>query len=628
MELANLGPAERIIQALLVYHDHAYHGRPGIVTKDAAIAAGVRWEPVTHKEENGQKVVYKLVKQGKKTVQVRMGVLQPNNDIVEGGTVRGVYRAPGLFNEVCAHIYRQIAEVWKLDNEFAARWASHAFGEENRDLKVMLAAFMLVQSRKGDPVIDAGKVAFHDEDFRDVGEAMLLLYEKPKGKDDKKKNFDPKLLLRVRNVLAMPEIAAINRELGFGRSARNPFFGRWQKAAEKWLQFREENPKLLESLVKAGFKRSVKQLVRLTHYKPSSPKFFEIIGWNQKQAPDGRREIAIGQTLSQGESWEDLTEEQICQKIVQEKLSFKRVVGLLPKKIGVTRAIFMATVEAGGLSNKDLLIATPTIEELGLLEVQEFRERWERAVKEADDMRAANIATRVKSKAVEEKLQEAADNALKSAVEEVTKDLRVYVMVDISGSMEGAIEAAKGTIARFVQAFPLDRLHVAVFNTSGREIRIQHQSAAGVNNAFRGVMAGGGTDYGSGIRVLQQYKPGPTEDVLFIFIGDEGDSRDHFTAAVEASGLRPLAFGLIPVTSPRYGRGDKVRQTARRLGIPCFEMQTEMFADPYAIPRTLRNLIAATPVAIDVQAVRPVPRETLVDKIVRADLLKKPAWAA
>lgn len=615
----NLGPAERIIQSLLAYSDHMVHNRPGIVVADARTTVGVRWEPVTHKEEGEpkQKVVYRLVKAGKKTNKVRVGVMQPDNKVVEGRTVVGNYMPAGLFPEVAIWMYRQVAEVWKLDNAFAARWASHAFAQEHRDLKVVLAAFMLCQSRKGDPVLDDGKVAFRDEDFRDVGEAMCLLQVKDK-------DLSPKLLLRIHDLLTLPGIAEINRELGFGRSARKPFHGRWEKVVDKWLRFREQNPKVLEGLVKAGFSSTVETLARSVGYKPESPKFFQTLRWKQKQSDDGRRVLAIGKTWEAEETWEGQTEEQICQRIVGTKPNWKVIVSRLPKSVGVTRAIVAAAIEAGSFSNKDLIIATPTLEELGLLKVQDIRDRWDQAVRSAEDMRAANIARNVKSQEAKEKLEEAADNALKKATEEVMKDMRVYVIVDISGSMEGAIEAAKTHIARFLQGFPLDQLHVSVFNTAGRVVEIKHASAAGVTNAFRGITAGGGTDYGAGVRALQGFKPKPEEDTLFIFIGDEGAGQ--FAEAVRASGLNPMAFGLIPTPSPRYGRGIAVKDTANRLGLSCFEIDAQTFADPYAIPRTIRALIAATPINVT-RAAAPT-RVTLVDTILKTQLLVKPAWAA
>lgn len=613
----NLGPAERVINSLLTYSDHLYHGRPGVVVADTRIAAGVRWEPVTHKEEGEakDKVVYKLSKDGKKNVRTRIGVLGADMKIREGGRVVGEYRQAGLFPEVCAWVYGQIAEIWKLDNEFSARWASYAFGQEHRDLKVALAAFMLVQSRKGDPVIDAGKIAFHDEDYRDVGEAMILTVRK----DDR--FLKAKELIRIHDLLCLPQIAAINRELGFGKSAKRPFLGRWNTAVEKWIRYREENPKLLEGLVKAGFKQSITDLCRMVGYKPMSPKFFETLRWKQAQAKDGRRTLAIGKEWAAAETWAGQTEEQVCERISKMKPSWKVIVSMVPKEVGITRAVASAAVESGCLSNKDLIIATPTLEDLGLLKVQDVRDRWERAVKEADDMRAANIARNVRSKDVKEKLVEASDNALKAAAEEVTRNIRTYFMVDISGSMESAIVQAKSHVAKFVQAFPPDRIHVSVFNTSGREVAIKHASAAGVENAFRGITAGGGTDYGAGVKALSSHQPAADEDVVFIFVGDE--EAQPFVEAVTRSGLRPAAFGLVKVRASNYAC---VQQTANQLGIPCFMISEATFSDPFAIPRTIRNLMASTPVGAPARA-SAAPRVTLVEQILKTDLLQLPSFA-
>jgi len=616
----NLGPAERTIQSILSYVDHAYHGRPGIVVPDPTAVVGVKWTPVTHKEENGQKVVYQLTKVGRKTNKVKIGTLWADNTIrTEDRRKVGDYRPAGLFPEVVTWMYRQVVEVWRLDNEFSARWASYAFAQEHRDLKVVLAALMLVQSRKGDPVKDGDTVAFHDEDYRDVGEAMALIIRRD-GKD-----LNPKLLLRIHDILSMPQVAEINRELGFGKSARHPFLGRWPKVVTKWLEHREANPNLMRGLMKAGFRTTVMELARRVGYKPIMPQFFEALRWKQSQAKDGRRTMAIGQAVKAADNWGDLNEMQICEQIIKEKPGYKRIVGLVPKSVGLTRAIVTAAIESGAMSDKDLIIATPTLEELGLLKVQEVKNRWEKAVKSADDMRAANIASRVKNKQTKEKLQEAADTAVQKAVEEVMKGIRVYFMVDISGSMEDAIVQAKSHVAKFLQAFPPDKVHISVFNTAGRELPLKHPSAAGVENAFRGISAGGGTDYGAGVRALMKYQPLPNEDTLFMFIGDE--EAGPFTAAVNASGLNPMAFGFVKVRNNPHYRA--VQDTADQLKIPCFLIDEKTFEDVYAIPRTIRALVASTPVGQSKTTVsRTVHRVSLVETILQTDLLAKPSFAA
>lgn len=617
-----LGPADRLIATLLTHADHFYHGRPGIVSPATSTPVGVVWESASYKEEGAEgqpkvKVAYFNRKVGTKTTKVRAGILQADGRVIENGRVVGQYRQPGFFPEVVTWAYRQIAEIYKLDNEFVARWASHAYGEDHRDLKVVLAAFLLVQARKGDPVVEGGQVLFKDEDYRDVGEAMCLI------RKTDNKDLNPKMLLRVGDLLRLPQIAAINRELGFGKSAKNPALGRWDKAVSKWLLNRERNPKMLEGAIKAGMRTTIIALAQRVHYKPETTRFYEVLRWKQAQSKDGRRTLAIGTAVSEAESWEGMSEAEVCQRIVESKPSFKRVVGLLPKSVGLTRAVVAAAVEAGSMSNQDLIILTPTLEELGLVNVEPVKSKWENAMKTAENQRAANIASRVKTKEVKEKLEAAADVAVAKAVAEVVKGLHVYFMVDISGSMQNAIEMAKDYVAKLLGGFPLDKVHVSVFNTSGREVAIKHASKAGVEAAFRGISAGGGTDYGAGVRALQAYKPAPNEDSLFIFVGDE--QAGTFEGAVMQSGLNPVAFGLLKLGTDH----DRcVRDTAVRLGIPCFGIDAAIFNDPYAVTRTLRNLIAATPVGRGVVRAVPVARVSLVETILKQPLLVKPTWAS
>ncbi|MCA9625054.1 MAG: VWA domain-containing protein, partial [Myxococcales bacterium] len=314
-----------------------------------------------------------------------------------------------------------------------------------------------------------------------------------------------------------------------------------------------------------------------------------------------------------------LDERGVCERILRERPGYKRLVGLVPAEVGITRAVMAAAVEAGCLSKKDLIIAVPTLEQLGLLSDPAVSERVAEAVKAAEDARAAHLATRVRSKAAQEILAEAAEVAVKKAVLEAQRELRIYFFVDISSSMHQAIDQAKRYLEQFLHAFPLERLHVAVFNTAGREIKLKHASAAGVRQAFAGISAGGGTDYGAGVRALRHHPPLEGEDVLFVFVGDE--EAHAFASAVQESGLGPLAFGLVRLqNSPMTA----VQDTAATLGIPCFLIDERTFEDAYAIPRTVRALVAATPVG---QRKGAAPQKSLVEQIVETELLQKPVWA-
>jgi flavin-binding protein dodecin len=331
-------------------------------------------------------------------------------------------------------------------------------------------------------------------------------------------------------------------------------------------------------------------------------------------------------TLTEKESWKGLSEAEICQKIVTERPGYKVIVSQLTG--GLTRAIMAATIEAGVLSDKDLIILTPTIEDLGLLQVPDVKTRWDRAVKNATDQRALNIARRVKRADTVEALEEAADTAMAAAVEEAVKGLRVYFIVDKSSSMHTAIGKAKDYATKLLAGFPLDKFHLAVFNSRGKELTVKHASRGGIEQAFRGENANGYTDYGAGVLALQHHKPHEDEDALIIFVGDQGQ-RGTFTQAVQRSGLNPVAFAMVDVERRLADR--VVEDTARELGIPCFALDEAVVAgdDPYAKVRTLRNLILAAPVATG-QVMRPYvypKRKSLIEIILETELLQKPVWA-
>jgi hypothetical protein len=577
------------------------------------------WTPCAWKEENGVKTVFSLRKVGSKTVRTPIGVLGADNKIMSPtGQILGEYRKPSatakLFPEVVVHQYRQIAEVYRMDHEFVARWASYAWSLDNRDLKTILAAFLMVQEHAGAPVKENGAVIFHDDDYRAVGEAMFLLGGKGA--------MDPKLLLRVGDILSLPGVAQINRELGFGKSARNPVLGRWPMAVERWLSHRENNPKMLKGLVKAGMGELVKTLARRVHYRPESPLFFEILGWKQSQAASGHRKLALDVTFAKEETWKGLTEKQICTRILKVRPSYKRLVGSLDRE--VSPAIMAACMEAKIFSDKDLIILTPTLEDLGLLTKEPYASAWKAATQRAEDQRSLNIAKNVRSSAVKDVLSEASDRALQKSLAEVTRNLRVYCMVDISGSMTTALAEAKSYLSSFLQGFPLDRLHVSVFNTVGREVVIKSPTQGGVEAAFKPFAAGGGTTHSAGVRALAQHKPLPDEDVLFIWVGDSGENGDC-AATIRASELNPVAFGFLPVGQV-MGNTSMIPATAAQLGIPLFHVDKNMFKqdDPYATTRVLRNLIASTPVGT--KAVQ--PRVTLVEQILKTPLLQRPIWAS
>lgn len=580
---AQMGPAEKLLDLVLRSSAHLWHNRPGVAVNGA-------WQPAPKGKS-------KALPRG--TVPVK----------------------PGLFVPAAVALYERLLEIYKLNPELMAHFASYALTKtEWRDLKVACAALMLVQGRSGQPVREPdGKVAFHDDDYRAIGEAMILHYEKKSAA-----MLTPKAVLRVAELLETPEIAALNRKAGFGDPAsKKPPLGRWRSAATRWLSVREKNPALLEGLVKAGFKETLKKTARKVGYKPESQAFFELLNWKQKQAEGGHRTVGLSGTLAlkKRERFDGLSEAEICEAIETQKLTYKEVVGRLPKDVGLTPAIMVALLPS--LSDKDLRMLTPTLEELGLMAEPAIRQRWEEAVAKATDQRALNIAKNVRSKELREKLEEASDNAAKTAVAKATaeQDLRVMFLIDKSGSMQGAIEQSKEALSRILAGFPLERLHVATFDTMGTVLKPKAASRAAVQHMLGPIQAGGGTTHAAGVRALHAagMKVPAGAKLIVIVVGDEaGEAGDQFAKVFRECGYTVAAMAMLVSVAGNAARGNTVRTCARMLQVPFSEVQVESFADPYQVPRVLSTLLEA-PVPTGGPAV-----SGWVEKVMQTPLLTPP----
>jgi hypothetical protein len=582
----SLGPAEKLVQLIINFPDHLWHNRPGVVRSG-------KWKPATRKE----------IEEHKKT----------------GRIVNGSFRQPGPNVEAIEQVYRALAEIWSANNELAARLASYVMKETDwRDMKVVCAAFMLVQSRAGEPIVEEQNgqrvVLFNDEDYREVGDAMIKLYERGSNR-----MMNPKLIQRVNEVLSLPAVAAINRRLGFGNPhKRKPFVGRYYNSVTDWIEFRETNISLLEGLKKSGYAKTVQGLARMVGYKPKSKRFFEALGWKQKQAASGHRTIGLTDLQIRKVTFEGKSEKEICETIVAEKLGWKQVMGMLPKNIGLTSAIFVAMLDQ--FSDKDLTILTPTLEELGLLKHDQIKARWQEAISKQEDQRARNIAKNLRDRELAGKLAESADAAVTKAVAEATKDVDLHIMfiIDTSGSMEGAIESSKKALSMIVQGFPQNRVNIASFNTVGTVLKPRHWSAAGVQHMLKSIGASGGTIYSSGLRALHEsgVRIPPGRSLILFAVGDEaGESGDLLATNLQQWKYVPAAIAHIVSVASNSGRGLTVRRAAEVLGVPYTEVNVEQLTDVYQVQRTLKAALESQPYR---------EKASLVEKIMQSELLVSP----
>src|SRR5215510_12194864 len=526
---SQMGPAERLLDVVLGGSAHLWHNRPGLDVRGT-------WQPA---------------KGAKKSAA--------------GKPVK-----PGLFVPAAVALYSRLLEIHQLNPDLMAHLASYALLETDwRDLKVACAALMLVQARAGAPVKDDdGTVAFYDDDYRRIGEAMVLWYQKKSAR-----MLTPKAVLRIAELLETPEIAALNRKAGFGDpAAKRAPLGRWAKAAGKWLTLRETNRAMLDGLVRAGYKNTIKNLARKIGYKPQSPEFFGVLGWKQSQAADGRRAMALDNAkLAKSERFDGLSEAEICETIVAQRLRYKDAVGRLPSDIGLTPAIMVALLPT--LSDRDLRQLTPTLEELGLLVVPEIRAKWEKAIASSTDQRGLNIAKNVRDAKLKEKLADSADNAARKAVAAASAEaeLRVMFLVDKSGSMQGAIDSSKEALAKILAGFPLDKLHVAAFDTMGQVLKPKAATRKAVEHMLAPLKGEGGTIHGAAVHALHRdgVRVPAGAKLIVIVVGDaQGEPGAAFAGVFRTLGYQVAAMAFLQAG----GTGSTVRDGARELRVPYSEI--------------------------------------------------------
>lgn len=571
-----LGPAERLLDLILNSSEHLWHNRPGLEING-------RWVPAR-------------------------------------GNRGGARVSPGLHTAAAVRLYARLLEIYQLNADLMAHFASYVLREtEWRDLKVATCALMLVQPLAGAPVTDQdGQVAFHEDDYRAIGEAMLLFYE-----HKSPHMLNPKGVLRVAELLETPEIAALNRQAGFASpTSKKAPLGRWKSAATKWLRLRETNPPMLQGVVRAGFKETLKKIARKAGYKPQSQAFFEVLNWKQTQSEQGHRQVGMQDLALQSRGRLDgLSEAEICEKIVAEGLDFKETLGRLPAEVGLTPAILLTLLP--GMGDRDLRRLTPTLEELGLLSIPQVKARWDEAVQQATDQRALHIAKNVKNRALRQQLEAASDHAARKAVASVVSERALHVMflIDKSGSMQGAIEQSKEALSRILAGFPQDRVHIASFDTAGTVMVPKAPNRLAVQYMLRKVTAGGGTIHGAAVQALHRAgtRIPDDADLVVIVVGDEAGERGEVLGRVfERLGYTPAAMALI--VNVAWGRGTTVQDAARYLQVPFAEVTVASFDDPYQVPRVLRALLD-----VPVAGGRSAGPSQWVDKIMATPLLDRDA---
>ncbi|MGH2901547.1 MAG: VWA domain-containing protein, partial [Solirubrobacteraceae bacterium] len=176
------------------------------------------------------------------------------------------------------------------------------------------------------------------------------------------------------------------------------------------------------------------------------------------------------------------------------------------------------------------------------------------------------------------------------------------------------IESSKEALAKILAGFPLDKLHVAAFDTMGQVLKPKAATRLAVQHMLAPLRGEGGTIHGAAVHALHRdglIVPKGAK-LIVIVVGDaQGEAGATFAGVFRTLGYEVAAMAFLQAG----GTGSTVRDCARELRVPYSEINVSQFDDPYHVPRVLRALLEA-PVTAGV--VTPA----LVEKVMATKLLE------
>ena len=203
----------------------------------------------------------------------------------------------------------------------------------------------------------------------------MLRYEKGSAR-----MMTPKAVLRVAELLETPEIAALNRAAGFGDPAgRKPPLGRWPRRPRSGSPTARRTCRCSRAWSRpATRRRSRSSRARAATSRAPSGSSRSSAGSRSRPTAATGGSASTVWSVRRRERFDGLSEAEICERIVAERCRTRRSSAGCRPGSGLTPAIMVALLPS--LSDRDLRMLTPTLEELGLLADEEIRRRWERAI--------------------------------------------------------------------------------------------------------------------------------------------------------------------------------------------------------------------------------------------------------
>jgi hypothetical protein len=475
-------------------------------------------------------------------------------------------------------LIQQFVLLGYSDPEFLARFTSWVFKNSNsKDLQVISTFANSLNSADGMP-FTLGKKEPRKPDWRSVSSAAIQM-------------LDPKLALRVRQVATekfdVPNILPIGTH----------YTTRLAKAIKKYIKYREKNVSMMQGIRKSGLRRIMMNLYRLEHLNPSD-EIAGILNWQQKN-----RKIKIKKSPFDFSKMKPI---QIAEKIRKDKLSVLGVIGALPK---ITPTIAVALLE--NAKPDEAIILRKTFEDAGVLADKEVMALYEEKVK------ASKIAIdRVRNiKGAGEKVTKVLKTAKAETRKAETKDMgKIFMHIDISGSMESAIDFAKenGSIIAEMVNSPEENFRWGAFNDRGKELKLPDKFEEDYFKArLFGLSANGSTDCFATYGFARAF--GTDVDVYITDGGHNvGDLEDKIKHFHEVNDKIPKPKCVVIIKFRTSNTADTVERAFETNGIPVAILKPEAITGSALVAQSVATALRG--------------QMAIIDGIMQTPFLELPEW--
>jgi len=475
-----------------------------------------------------------------------------------------------------------LVPLTKKDPYFLAHLASYALTQtKNKDLQIFTTYVNSLSDADGSPFSIGSE--YKKPNLRFISHAAVQM-------------FDPKLALRILILADEFKYGVVD----YLREAAHCSQG-LRTALKRYLQYRENNPQMLRGIHDIGFNPTIRTMYKILRMIPND-EAAKIIHFKIKG-----KKLEYEKTMQ----FKRLTDLEVAKAIQKNKWPVLGVLSRLDRPISPVIAVALLEQATGNQA----VIFRKTFEDAGVLADKEVMKLYQGKIATAKTaLDRAETLSKDASEAVKTALQEARAESRKAEVGSIGK---VFMHLDISGSMENVLDIAKkrGAILAEIVQNPQENFKWGTFNLTGNMLEIPNKF---VEDAFAaklyGIYGGGGTDAFSLYPTARHFN----SDVdIFISdgahnAGDLGDKIAEFHKE-NPKVLKPRVCVIvwIPSREDEYAR-QAIRRGYEANDIPVVVLNPDTVTQSALVAEAIRSAMMG-PIAV-------------IDDIMKTDLLKLPLW--